>query len=87
MTLLRKMAEKVRGLFGNRANDPEFDVEMQEHMRLSRSDTCARAWLRKVLPSLRGASGSCPCVVSWRGNDFENLQTLCARCNSGKSNA
>jgi hypothetical protein len=25
MTLLRKMAEKVRGLLGNRANDPEFD--------------------------------------------------------------
>lgn len=34
MTFLRKMAETVLGLFGNRANDPEFDVEMQEHMRL-----------------------------------------------------
>jgi len=34
MTFLRKMAETVLGLFGNRANDPEFVVEMQEHMRL-----------------------------------------------------
>ena len=50
MTLLRKMAEKVRGLFGNRANDPEFDVEMQEHMRL----LAERYMRRGMAPSLRG---------------------------------
>jgi hypothetical protein len=44
------MAEKVRGLFGNRANDPEFDVEMQEHMRLLEE----RYMRQGMAPSLRG---------------------------------
>lgn len=34
MTLLRRMAEKVRGVFGNRRGDLEFDAEMQEHLSL-----------------------------------------------------
>lgn len=34
MTLLRKMAEKVRGIFGNRTGDLEFDAEMQVHLSL-----------------------------------------------------
>lgn len=34
MTLLRKMAEKVRGIFGNRTGDLEFDAEMREHLSL-----------------------------------------------------
>ena len=34
MTLLRKLVEKVRGLFGDRADDSEFDAEMQEHLHL-----------------------------------------------------
>ena len=43
------MAEKVRGLFGNRANDPEFDVEMQEHMRL-----LAERYMRQRMAPGRG---------------------------------
>lgn len=34
MTFLRKMAEKVRGIFGNRTGDLEFDAEMREHVSL-----------------------------------------------------
>jgi hypothetical protein len=34
MTLLRKMAERLRGLVGNRTGDLEFDAEMQEHLGL-----------------------------------------------------
>jgi hypothetical protein len=49
--LLRKMAEKVRGLFGNRANDPDFDVEMQEHMRL-----LAERYMRKGMAPEKGTT-------------------------------
>jgi putative ABC transport system permease protein len=34
MTSLRKIAGRVRGLLDNRAPDPEFEAEMEEHLRL-----------------------------------------------------
>ena len=34
MTWLRKIVERVRGIFGTRADDLEFDAEIQEHLRL-----------------------------------------------------
>jgi putative ABC transport system permease protein len=34
MTWLRKIAERVRGIFGKRTDDLEFDAEIQEHLRL-----------------------------------------------------
>ena len=34
MTLLRKIAARIRGIFGDRTGDLEFDAEMQEHLNL-----------------------------------------------------
>src|SRR5690242_19930502 len=34
MSLLRSLADKVRGIFGRRKDDLEFDAEMQEHLSL-----------------------------------------------------